>query len=303
MNPICYELVISVREEEKDILTLILNDLGEYSFVEGAIDCDLEFDHDELRNKDHYALNAQGTPVIVYSEDVVHLRTIESGIREAALQQLGRDPETILRPIADQNWRESWKASFKPVDVCGVFVILPPWEKLADFPHPHKIVIDPGMAFGTGQHETTKICLELLLKVNAHKRVFDVGTGSGILAIAAKMLKAPFVFGCDIDAPSIDIAHANALINNTHGIRFVSTPIAQISETEFDLVFANIQVRPLKMLMDEILKRTAAEGEIIFSGILDSEMDDFCEFLTTKGVCVIERKIMGHWSGVLCTKP
>jgi len=201
------------------------------------------------------------------------------------------------------DWRESWKASFRPVDVSDVFVILPPWEKPADFPHPHKIVIDPGMAFGTGQHETTKICLELLLKVNGFKRVFDVGTGSGILAIAAKMLKAPFVFGCDIDAPSVDIAHANATSNNTHGIRFVSTPIAQISETDFDLVFANIQVRPLKMLMDDILKRTAPNGNIIFSGILESEMDDFCEFLTTKGVCVIERKIMGHWSGVLCTKP
>jgi ribosomal protein L11 methyltransferase len=303
MNPICYELVISVREEEKDLLTLILNDLGEFSFVEGAIDCDLEFDHDELRNKDHYALNAQGTPVIVYSEDMDHLRKVENGLREGCLARIGRDPETILRPIADQNWRESWRASFRPVDVAGVFVILPPWEKPAEFAQPHKIVIDPGMAFGTGQHETTKICLELLLKVDGYKRVFDVGTGSGILAIAARMLGAPFVFGCDIDAPSVDIAALNSASNGVSGIRFVCTPIAQIAESGFDLVFANIQARPLKGLMTEILKHTATGGRIIFSGVLESELDDFCEFLCERGVQVNERKIMGHWSGVLCTKP
>jgi ribosomal protein L11 methyltransferase len=303
MTTICYELVISVREEEKEILTNALNDLGEYTFVEGAIDCDLEFDHDELRNVDHYSLHAQGTPVILYSENKSHLTKIESELRTLCLERMGREPEMALRPIADQNWRESWRASFKPVDVQGVFVILPPWENPAGFSHKYKIVIDPGMAFGTGQHETTKICLELLLKVSGYKRVFDVGTGSGILAIAARMMQAPFVFGCDIDAESVHIAVENASKNNTPGIDFVSTPIAHITESNFDLVFANIQAKPLKGIMDEILKRTAPGGRIIFSGVLESELAEFCGFLESKGVEVNERRVMGHWSGILCTNP
>ncbi len=302
MTAICYELVISAREEEKETLASLLNDLGEFSFVEGAVDCDLEFDHEELRNVDHYSLHAQGTPVILYSEDQAHLTKIESELRVLCQEQLGREPETILRPIADQNWRESWRASFKPVDVRNVFVILPPWEKLSDFSHQHKIVIDPGMAFGTGQHETTKLCLELLLEVPQCRRVFDVGTGSGILAIAALKMGAQYVFGCDIDPESVGIAVENATKNNAAAIQFVSTPIAQISESNFDLVFANIQAKPLRGIMDEIVKRTSASGRILFSGVLESELSDFCAFLETKGLRVDQRRVMGHWSGILCTK-
>jgi ribosomal protein L11 methyltransferase len=302
MTTTCYELVINVREEEKEVLTSTLNDLGEYSFVEGAIDCDLEFDHDELRNVDHYSLHAQGSPVILYSENHAHLTALENNLRALCLERIKREPEMILRPIADQNWRESWRASFKPVDVQGVFVILPPWENPAHFAQKHKIIIDPGMAFGTGQHETTKLCLELLLSVKGYNRVFDVGTGSGILAIAARMMQAPFVFGCDIDAESVSIAVHNAEKNNTPGITFVSTPIAHISETHFDLVFANIQAKPLRGIMDEIVKRTQSGGRIIFSGVLESELDDFCAFLESKNLEVDKRRVMGHWSGILCTK-
>ena len=303
-NPTCYELRITINEVQKDQLMSLLDDLGESHFVEGEIDCDmLDFDYDQL-DKDYYKELVQNTPLILYSEDLPRLEHVKSQILSSAPDYgLLLPSETLsLKPIADQNWRESWKASFKPIDVNGQIIILPPWENKDEFAHKHKIIIDPGMAFGTGQHETTRLCLEMFLENPEMGRVLDVGTGSGILAIAACMLGSKEVLGCDIDEDSVNISIENAEFNKVTGATFTSTTIDKIPDTDFDFAFANIQIKPLIRIFSHILDRVRPGGKILVSGILNSERLEFSQFLNESHVNTLEIKEMGHWLGILCEK-
>lgn len=306
-HPICYELRIHISDEHKEQLTDLLHELGEHSFVEGAYDFEVEFEYDyEHLSRDYYGQLVSQVPVIVYSEDLTHLESLKASLLELATQRsVPLQPEqVVLQPIADQNWRESWKASFQPLDIGGKFAILPPWEAPENFAQPHKIVIDPGMAFGTGQHETTKMCLQLLLELpSVPPRVFDVGTGSGILAIAAGMLGCTDILGCDIDENSVEIARENAQLNRVPQARFTATPISEIKETEFDLVFANIQMKPLLKIFGEIAGHTMQGGTIIVSGVLCSEIDEFRALAAQHGVRVMRVVTLGHWSGIVCARP
>jgi ribosomal protein L11 methyltransferase len=306
-HPICYELRIHTEDSNKDTLIEILHEYDEHNFVEGALDCDVEFEYDyEHLTRDYYGELVKQVPVILYSEDLAHLQNLRGNLlTEAASGRIPLKAEQLtLQPIADQNWRESWKASFKPIDIAGQFAILPPWENPKDFSQPHKIVIDPGMAFGTGQHETTKLCLELLLEANpVPVSIFDVGTGSGILAIAAAMLGSTNILGCDIDESSVHIAKVNAHDNGINNARFVATPIDKIEETNFDLVFANIQLRPLTKIFGDIVEHTRPGGTIIVSGILKTEIDDFCALVRSHNALVKKTVTLGHWSGIVCERP
>lgn len=305
--PVCYELRVHVRDEDKDSLIEILHDLEEHNFVEGALDCDVEFEYDyEHLNRDYYGELVRHVPVILYSEDLAHLENLRMKIK-AALHEKSKfieDEHIVLQPIADQNWRESWKASFKPIDIQGRFAILPPWENPDHFPQPYKIIIDPGMAFGTGQHETTKLCLELLLELpTVPVKVFDVGTGSGILAIATSLLGSQKVIGNDIDENSVHIAQVNARENGVHDAQFISTPIEDVTESNFDLIFANIQLRPLTKIFGDIVAHTRPGGTILVSGILNTEIEDFRALVIRSGADVKKVVSLGHWSGIVCERP
>lgn len=305
MNPICYELCILIKDKHKDQLISILDDLGEHSFVEGALDCDVEFDYDyEHLSKDYYNELAQDMPLILYSEDLAHLEQLKSQIfaHENFESMELKNSDFSLGPIADQNWRESWRASFQPVDIEGIFVILPPWENPNQFAQKYKIIIDPGMAFGTGQHETTRLCLELYLTLEKPNRVLDVGTGSGILAIAACLSGSTFVLGNDIDPESVQIATENALKNSASRAIFTHDSIDQMSDGNFDLIFANIQIKPLMRIFPNIMERLSPTGKIIVSGILNTELDEFGSYLNACGAHLLEYRKMGHWIGILCGK-
>lgn len=302
---LCYELKIVTPEENKDLLTALLIELGEQNFVEGAIDCDVEFDFDyEHFQRDYYGELAKDLPVIVYSEDEKYLHDLRKSVLEKATSfglTLG-EKDLSIGLIKDQNWRESWKASFKPVDVRGICIILPPWEDPSKFPHRYKIIIDPGMAFGTGQHETTRLCLDLFYDLPLPQTVIDVGTGSGILAIATRMAGSTRILGCDIDEPSIQIAAENGILNKTPDIEYTVTPIGEMSDFQYDLAFANIQFRPLVKIFDDILKRVKKDGKIIVSGILAVEFEDFKDFLSKLNVKVTRSEKLGDWVGFICER-
>lgn len=310
-HPLCYELRIAVEERSKETLVELLFALGETAFVEGAADCDTEVDYDPAGlPSEQYDAFAAGSPVVFYDEDLSRLERLRAAI-QARMADVGLSlPESAFHvgPLADQNWRESWKASFRPIDIRGVFAILPPWERIEDFPQPHKIVIDPGMAFGTGQHDTTRVCLDMLLDLPRPRCVLDVGTGSGILAIAAAQLGAHEVVGNDIDPESVRTAvhnaHTNLPTDVARGIVFTEAPVAALPTPKsgggYDLVFANIQIKPLMRLTPDILAKVTPATRIVFSGILASEKDEFLAFLATLGVHVHEVRTQGHWLGILC---
>ena len=212
-NKICYELKIQVLEDAKELVAQILTELEIGDFVYGEIDCDIEAEYDPAKvSQDLYAQLNQNPPIIIYNEDNAYLESVQKAL-ETLFPKVNisvNNNTFTLQEIADQNWRESWKQSFKPVLVKDVFAIIPPWENPLEFSQKFKIIINPGMAFGTGQHETTRLCLEMMINYPVAERFFDVGTGSGILAIAAKLTGAKFVFGNDIDPECMAVALENA---------------------------------------------------------------------------------------------
>jgi len=293
-QPETFELILTVKEEYKENLCDILHALGEDSFVEGAIDCDIPLDYSH-QNPHLYEEFAQNTPITIYSEDPNYLNTLLLQIKEHISFPL----EEKLQPIPNQNWRESWKESFKPVFIDDTFVILPPWEPLENYASiPYPIIIDPGMAFGTGQHESTRLCLQLLLQEPQQDSILDIGCGSGILSIAAALRGSSHVIGCDIDEDSVRISQENAKINGVEKIHYTSTLVHEI-EGSFDIIFANIQAGPLKQILPGVFPKLKKGGCFILSGLLKEEEEDFKAWLLSQNRKVETTLYQKDWMGLL----
>ncbi len=197
-----------------------------------------------------------------------------SELLQAACQQLGVPPirDFSVTALAEQNWVQLTQAQFDPIQISGRLWIVPSWHDSPD-PSAINLVLDPGMAFGTGSHPTTRLCLEWLEKtVTPGCSVFDYGCGSGILAIAAGKLGAREVRGLDIDPQAVEAARANAERNAVMA-DFVdgSQPI----DGTYDVVVANILSNPLRVLAPAIcaLVRPAG-GQLALSGILREQADE-----------------------------
>jgi ribosomal protein L11 methyltransferase len=215
-----------------------------------------------------------------------------------------RLPAASYRQIADQNWMEAWKQHYKPIQVGERLVVLPAWM---DSPHPNRVAIriDPGMAFGTGTHPTTQLCLELMEKRFAMShpvRVIDVGCGSGILSIAAIKLGAESALGVDIDAGSIANARENANINHVgEELILGGGSVREILDGRFafrraPLVLANILAPVIVRLFDAGLAMLVDEGgAMILSGILQEQSQNIIDAAQAKGLTVVERRQMGDW--------
>jgi ribosomal protein L11 methyltransferase len=179
--------------------------------------------------------------------------------------------------VPDEDWSESWKAQIKAVQA-GRLWVGPPWLVEQAPPKLTQIVIEPGMAFGTGDHPTTRFCLEALdrflaARAGVDTQVLDVGTGSGVLAIAARKQGASRVVGTDNDPVAIRVAQENAERNKVTGLEFSTLPLEQVSGP-FDLVLANILSNTLIELAPAIVKQLAPGGMLYLAGILEPQADE-----------------------------
>ncbi len=213
-------------------------------------------------------------------------------------------PTPAYKQIADQNWMEAWKQYYKPILIGQRLLILPAWM---ESPNPERIAIkiDPGMAFGTGTHPTTQLCLELMEKVFVEckiSNVIDVGCGSGILSIAALKLGATKVLGVDIDEESVKNSRENADTNGI-GDEFILGvgSINEILEGKFafkkaPLVVANILAPVIIRLFDAGLADLIEEhGAIVLSGILFEQEQSVIETGQAKSLKMNERRQIGDW--------
>lgn len=180
--------------------------------------------------------------------------------------------EMNAREVADQDWLDEWKKGWQPVEVGERFIIAPPWSEISDERGRIVVRIEPGMAFGTGTHETTRLCLAALEKYFAGSSFLDVGTGTGILAIAAvKLFHDARVEACDTDADAIEIARKNARLNGVEEkITFRAGRIDD-STTSADCVCANLTADVILQLLPTLIGATC--GRLILSGILDSQTE------------------------------
>jgi ribosomal protein L11 methyltransferase len=201
------------------------------------------------------------------------------------LEEPGLSTETIV----DQDWGEEWKKYFKPLRVSKNIVIKPTWERYAPAGRDIVIEIDPGMAFGTGQHPSTRMSLEaiedIILKDRTIKkwRVLDVGTGTGILGISCAKLGAERVVCVDIDKKAAEIARENAKINHVEDrVEVINRDVTTIHEP-FDLIVANLTAKILMRLRTHLMSLIENEGYLVISGIIDQNQNDIeSQFLTGK---------------------
>jgi ribosomal protein L11 methyltransferase len=202
-----------------------------------------------------------------------------------------------LREVVARDWLEEWKRSWQPVEI-GPFIIAPPWSKLDDV-HDHLVIrIEPGMAFGTGTHETTRLCLDAIQKHFAGGSFLDVGTGTGILAIAsAKLFPSAHIEACDTDETAIVIARENAELNGVaEQINFWTGSIDD-STASADLVVANLTADVITSIMPALVGVSC--GKLILSGILETQLEMVQAALHESGIDDFEITQDGEWMALI----
>jgi ribosomal protein L11 methyltransferase len=206
--------------------------------------------------------------VALFQESADVKRAVEEAASFAGLTDV---PPYRTYPIADQDWIRLTQQQFEPVAVSKRLWIIPSWHAAPD-PDAVNIVMDPGLAFGTGTHPTTYLCLDWLDRhLLRGQRIIDYGCGSGILAIAAVKLGASDVIGVDIDTQALQTSRYNALRNGVQ-VRFVDAEASNIEAA--DVVIANILSGPLKVLAPLLSRLTRSAGRLVLSGILEGQAEE-----------------------------
>ena len=222
---------------------------------------------------------------------------------KAEIEQALKPWECRFEPVPDTDWTLAWRSFFQPVYPTPRMAICPPWDRVPDPPGGFTVAIDPQMAFGTGHHETTRLALlGLEKKITSGDRVLDVGTGSGILSIAAVKLGAAEVMAVDIEASAIENARANCVLNDVDAqVVLMQCSVDRVSGL-FDVVVANIISSILFSLIPELAKRLHPEGYAILGGILDREREAFCTALDRANLVLDEMLDDGEWLCAIARK-
>lgn len=219
----------------------------------------------------------------------------------------GLEPE--CRTVADEDWAESWKQYYKPIEIGERLLILPSWESIPEAPERLVLRLDPGLAFGTGGHATTRMCLEALEKyAGPEKFVLDLGCGSGILGIGALVLGCAYCAGCDVDPKSPESAAANAKLNGIResiykmytGDVLADVPLRAELGAGYDIVLANIVsdvIIPLAPLVPGFMSK---KGVFITSGIIDGREAEVSRALEAAGFEITEHLHQAEWHAFVC---
>lgn len=204
--------------------------------------------------------------------------------------------EVTSRLVREEDWANNWKQYYKPTKIGEHIVIKPIWEEYDKKEDEIIIELDPGMAFGTGTHETTRMCVEALEKyIEPSSTVFDIGTGSGILAIAAAKLQAKKVIGVDLDPVAVDAAKENTAFNNLNNIEIIHGNLMDVVQGKADIVVANIIADVILFLIEDIKKFLATGGRFISSGIIKDRKDDILKKLEQNQFIIEEVNQQGDW--------
>ena len=309
------QVKIYTTTEGIEPLTGSLLDLGIGGFViEDAQDFD-EFLHDTTPHWDYIDQDVMKkmknceTSVTLYVADNPQGMEELAGAREIVARLKAQDSEgrygrleLELDNVNEEDWSNAWKKYYHPVRVGEHLVVCPSWEEYQPQEGDVMLTLNPGMAFGTGTHDTTRLCMELLEKyITPEDSVLDVGCGSGILAITAALLGAKEIKGCDIDEVAVKVACENAALNKVADrIAFHKGDLTSQVEGSFQLICANIVADVIIRLSRDVGKYLAQDGIFITSGIIDTREQDVQDALAANGFTVIERRTSGGWVALAC---
>ncbi|MBR3969093.1 MAG: 50S ribosomal protein L11 methyltransferase [Clostridia bacterium] len=253
---------------------------------------------DELVNKDR-------------THSIIHMYIAESDNAVEAVSYLrerftacGIDNQINCVLVDDADWNENWKKYFKAFEIGEKLAVCPSWESYENKDNRTVISLDPGAAFGTGSHATTSLCLEILeSKVTSDTTVLDIGTGSGILAIAADLLGASSAIGVDIDAQSVKTAIANAEINGvSEKTEFLVGDLADKITGKYDIVCANIVADVVIRLFENVADFMKDNGILIVSGIIDMRAPEVESAALKHGFKISESLTREEWHAYVLTK-
>ena len=227
------------------------------------------------------------------------------------LRQFADESKYVIscRIVDDADWKDKWKEFFKPARITDRITVCPTWEEYEPAEGETVIRIDPGMAFGTGTHETTSSCIILMEKYLSacgaleDMRVLDVGCGSGILSIAAAAMGCSDVTGVDLDSDAVDAAGKNVEINGvSRQVKILQGDLAKGLDIKADLVLANLTVNLIIMLLSDISKHLAEGGVFIASGILAEQEQQAREAIEAQDLEIKETLAKGDWITIAARK-
>lgn len=309
------KVTVYTNTEGVDIVSAALYDMGIVGLqIMDKADFE-EFMKDNLRAWDIVdeelmsSMMSQETQVSFYLENDDKKEELLSEIKNMA-EKISKEADygrmkVEETPVKAEDWENNWKKYYKPLRIGEHIVIKPTWEEVELIDGDVTVELDPGMAFGTGSHASTHMCLEFLEKtIKKGDKVLDIGTGSGILGIAALKLGAESVTAVDIDPLAVKIAKENAALNGFSEPEFkvFEGDLADKVTGEYDVVLANIVADIICQLSKNVGKYIKKDGKFITSGIIDFKADKVREALSENGINIIEEKNQKDWFSFLCDK-
>ncbi len=300
------QIKVTVSLKRLDDLASIMSMVNNNLQIEDYSDIDLKTCYGDLIDEKILGADKTKASVSVYvpaeencAEDIAFIRDHMSseGI-EGKIEVIG---------VAEEDWANSWKAYYKPIRVGKNIMIVPQWEKYKPEAGDVIIHMDPGMAFGTGTHETTRLVIELLEKyTNPGCRVLDVGCGSGILAICAAKLGAGVCRAYDIDPMAVRVANENITINKVGDkVSCARSDLLKDVSAEggsYDVVCANIVADIIIRMAPDVGRFMKDDGVLLASGIISERADDVISALRKKGIFVVERAEENGWCALALKK-
>ncbi len=284
-----------------ELISNIFYDLG----VKGVV-----VDDPQLAPEEGWAPDALPLPdqpaVTGYWPDSAESATKRHRLEQALVEladNLTFDYSIAYGTVDEQDWAESWKAFFWPQEITPRIVVKPTWREYTPRPDQLVIEIDPGMAFGTGTHPTTALCMAMLeTHITPGVSVLDVGTGSGILLIEAAKLGAAHLAGIDLDPDAVDIARQNLARNGVPKQQFTlqCADLLSVVDAAYDIVVANILAEVIHELLDQMDGVLKPGGILICSGIIEAFQSGVLEKMAACGFSILDVQKQDGWVAIAC---
>lgn len=268
-------------------------------------------DHGEIIDPDSLRHIESGALVTAYfpENEQIEKRVPQITTRVLGLSQVGLNPgaaEVMVKPVDDTDWATAWEKYYHPVPVTRFLTVVPDWEDYTPQNEDERVIkLDPGRAFGTGTHPTTKLSLQgLEAVIRGGETVIDVGTGSGVLTIGAELLGANVILATDLDDVAVDSAQKNLALNpEISPVKVIANDLLTGINQTADIIVANILAEIIVPLVPQAWNNLPVNGYFVTSGIIDDKLDLVINAMKQQGFAIRETLKMGEWYGVIAQRP
>jgi ribosomal protein L11 methyltransferase len=308
------EVKIETASEAVEAVANILMEAGASGVaIEDSLDIE-NFQGDiygEILDRETYTTLDEGAYVAAYFPETIFLPEILPFIKErvAKLPEFGLaigKNEVTVSEVAEENWATAWKKYYHPVRISRYLTIVPSWEEYTPQHVDEKIItLDPGMAFGTGTHPTTRLTLQALeVAIRGNETILDVGTGSGVLSIASKYFGANDVYAFDLDDVAVQAAQENMDLNEVaKDVHVSANDLLKGVEIEADIIVANILADIIVLMIEDAWRLLKTTGTLIVSGIIEEKKQMVIDGMEAQGFVVDQIFQQKDWYAILLKKP